>query len=84
MKYSGNDNYGHPKQDYLDKLAGMTDEKLVEETERMIWLSAYANNNPRSDYHWQARACHDEADKRGKVDEIYVRAYNQARREAGC
>lgn len=40
----------------------------------MIWLSAYASNNPRSDYHWQCDACYDECKKRGKED-IYNRAH---------
>lgn len=43
-----------------------------------IWLSAYANNNPRSDYHWQADACYDEAARRGKP-ELYVQAYEKAK-----
>lgn len=74
MKYEGNDNYGRPKSEYLARLAAMTDEKLEKETEEMIWLSAYAANNPRSDYHWQCAACYDECVKRDKP-KIYDRAY---------
>jgi len=66
-KYQGNDNYGKPKQTYLDKLASIDDAQLREACNQMIWLSAYANNNPRSDYHWQCDACYDECLKRDKV-----------------
>jgi len=66
-KYKGNDNYGHPKQGYLDELANMDNEQLREACNQMIWLSAYANNNPRSDYHWQCDACYDECVRRDKV-----------------
>jgi len=73
-KYAGKDNYGNLKQDYLDKLQTLTDSLLSAECEHMIWLSAYANNNPRSDYHWQCDACYDECDRRNKV-EIYSVAH---------
>jgi len=66
-EFIGNDNYGKPKQDYLDKLAKMDDKQLREACKQMIWLSAYANNNPRSDYHWQCDACYGECVKKGKV-----------------
>lgn len=42
----------------------------------MIWLSAYANNNYRSDYHWQVDACYDECEKRNKID-IYEKTYDR-------
>lgn len=76
-KYTGNDNYGKPKSRYIDALAEATDEALEEETKANIWLSAYASNNPRSDYHWHCDACYDECVKRGKP-EIYQRAYKRA------
>jgi hypothetical protein len=63
-KYKGNDNYGKPKSDYLVILEDLTLKQLEETTEQMIWLSAYANNNSRSDYHWQVDACYDECEKR--------------------
>lgn len=75
-KYLGNDNYGHPKSAYLRKLSDMDDNKLEDECENMIWLSAYAANNPRSDYHWQVDACYDECHKRDKVS-IYEVAYKR-------
>ena len=73
-KYEGNDNYGKPKSEYLEKLAVMDDKELRDACEMMIWLSAYANNNPRSDYHWQCDACYNECCNRDKVY-IYERAH---------
>ena len=61
----------------------MSDKKLLEETEKKIWLSAYANNNRRSDFHWHVDACYDEWERRGKP-EMYVKAYDAARESAGC
>ena len=69
-----NDNYGNPKTEYLDKLKAMGDKQLKDACEQMIWLSAYANNNPRSDYHWQCDACYDECASRDKKH-IYESAY---------
>ena len=66
-KYDGFDNYGRPKTDYIARLAGMTEAELAEETRDMIWLSAFASNNARSDYHWQVDACYDEWKRRGKT-----------------
>lgn len=73
-KYAGKDNYGKSKQEYFDRLAAQNDKELFESCKQMIWLSAYASNNPRSDYHWQCDACYDECEKRGKQD-IYNRAH---------
>lgn len=80
MDYKGNDNYGHPKQDYLDKLSQMTDAELRKACNDKIWLSAYANNNPRSDYHWQCDACYDECVKRDKVN-IYCEEHDEFSRQ---
>lgn len=80
-KYLGNDNYGKPKSVYLEKLAVLTDIELGKECEQKIWLSAYANNNPRSDYHWQCDACYDECAKRGK-QQIYSTAHKRAKASA--
>lgn len=82
-KYEGNDNYGHPRTDYIAKIAGMTDDELLHETEQKIWLSAYANNNRRSDYHWHVDGCYDEWTYRQKPEQ-YTVAYEAARRSAGC
>jgi hypothetical protein len=79
-KYSGLDNNGKPKQDFLDKLKSLNDTNLGDECERYIWLSAYAGNNPRSDFHWMCDACYDETVNRNKV-EIYESAYQVIKRE---
>ncbi|MCK9273433.1 hypothetical protein M0P65_07900 [Candidatus Gracilibacteria bacterium] len=73
-KYKGNDNYGIPKQEYLTKLVQLADDQLSKECEQFIWLSAYANNNPRSDYHWKCDVCYDECQRRNHL-EIYSNAY---------
>lgn len=73
----GLDNYHRPRQEFADKLAAADDEEFVKIAEDRIWLSANASNNPRSDYHWQADTCHDEAKRRGKPD-LYKRAWNKA------
>ena len=75
MKYEGRDNYGNPKSEYIAKIVGMTDAELLKEAKDKIWLSAYASNNPRSDYHWHADAIYDECKRREKP-EIYQRAYD--------
>lgn len=79
-EYLGKDNYGRPKQDYLNKLLKMTDEELHDETKDKIWLSAYANNNPRSDYHWMCDATYDEWKNRNNP-EGYKKAYDETYKE---
>jgi hypothetical protein len=77
--YAGNDNYGKPKSEYINKIAGMEYNDLMKETEQKIWLSAYAGNNPRSDYHWQCDACYDEWVKReGTGSKSYDKAWHNA------
>ena len=82
-KYEGKDNYGHPRQEYLDKLKAKSDEELFDACKQMIWLSAYANNNPRSVYQyypiWHYLCC-DECQQRGKP-EIYQKAYDYNTKE---
>ena len=75
-RYQGNDNSGKPKAEYLRKLVQMTDEKLRKECKSRIWLSAYAGNNQRSDYHWKCDACFDESRRRKKVN-IYEDAFQE-------
>jgi len=75
--YRGVDNYKNPKRDYLRKIVIMDDTQLFEECKDKIWLSAYANNNPRSDYHWHVDACYDECKRRKKID-IYSKAWKYA------
>lgn len=81
LTLAGKDNHGRLRQEFADKIASMTDEAFVTEATQRIWLSAYANNNPRSDYHWQADACWDEAQRREKP-KLYTRAYNAAYEQA--
>ena len=73
----GKDNYGKPRQAFADKLAAADEDEYLTIAEQYIWLSAYANNNPRSDYHWQADACYDEAVRRGNKD-LYSKAWKKA------
>jgi hypothetical protein len=81
LELPGKDNYGKPKQDFADALAAMSDADFIQRAEKSIWLSAYASNNRKSDYHWHADACYDEAQRRGKPD-LYRRAWAQAVRSA--
>jgi hypothetical protein len=74
------DNYGKPRAIYINGLRQMDDAALEKECERKIWLSSYATNNPRSDYHWQCDACYAECDRRGSVA-IYERAYKAVERQ---
>lgn len=62
----GLDNSGKPRQPYADKLSKMEEPELFKETKDKIWLSAYASNNSRSDYHWQCDATYDEWYRRGR------------------
>lgn len=76
------DNYGKPTSDYVAKLEAMDDDELVKEASDRCWLSAYASNNPRSDYHWQTDALYAEAKRREKPW-LYQRGWNKAYRLAG-
>lgn len=77
--YEGNDNYGKPKQDYVDHIASMDMDKLKKETKDKIWLSAFANNNPRSDYHWHVDVCYDELMKRTGDDKVYTECFEKVK-----
>jgi hypothetical protein len=76
----GKSNDGPLRQEYADKLALMTEAEFLEACKKYIWLSAYANNNPRSDYHWMADACSLEAWRRDRED-IYNAAYNEVSKQ---
>lgn len=78
---SNPDNSAEKQEAYCTRIAGLDDAALLTETEHRIWLSAYAYNNPRSCYHWQADACHDEAVRRSKP-EIYTAAFDKAKASA--
>jgi hypothetical protein len=60
----------------------MTDEEFVSRAETQIWLSAFANNNPRAPAHKETDRAYDEAKRRGKLW-LYKKAWNQAYRSAG-
>lgn len=75
--YNGNDNYNQPKSEYISKVITMSDDLLLEECKRFIFLSAYASNNWRSDYHWKCDLCYDECQRRNKGD-IYTKAHKLA------
>jgi hypothetical protein len=72
----------HDKNEFMGSLEKMTDAELREAASRYIWLSAYANNNPRSDYHWMCDAVYDECRRRGKED-IYTQEHTKLVRAAG-
>jgi hypothetical protein len=77
LKLEGKDNAGKPRQAFADRLAAKSDDEFLKFAENCIWLSAYAANNRRSDYHWQAAACSAEAKRRGNPD-LYYRAWEMA------
>jgi hypothetical protein len=77
LTIEGTDNYGKPRQAFADKLAAASDAEYLDIAEGYVWLSAYAANNSRSDYHWKCDACYDEAKRRGQP-ELYDRAWKQA------
>ena len=58
----------HDPEKYVDKLKALTPDQMRKEAELYIWLSAYANNNPRSDYHWMVDAIYDEYARREDTD----------------
>ncbi len=78
-QFTGNDNYGRPRKLYLEKLQGLTDEKLKEEVGSTIYMSAFCSNNPRADWHWQVDAGYDECKSRGKL-KLYDQAYEEVRK----
>ncbi len=80
LTLEGKDNHGKPRQEFADAIAVMDDAAFMRVAEQHIWLSAYANNNPMSDFHWQADACHDEAGRREKP-ELYRTAWERASRQ---
>lgn len=76
------DNSGKPTAEYVDRIVALSDDDLVHEASDKCWLSAFAANNPRSDYHWQTDALYAEAARRGKPW-LYQRGWNSAYRLAG-
>jgi hypothetical protein len=64
----------HNPHEYVKKLEGMTNDELYSACKDMIWFSAYAANNPISDFHWMCDACYAECSRRGKP-ELYSDAH---------
>jgi hypothetical protein len=55
----------------------LTDDEFVKTAETQIWLSAFANNNPRAPAHKETDAAFAEARRREKPW-LYQRAWNKA------
>lgn len=70
-------NSGKTKEEVREQLTKMTDKELSDYCEKYIWLSAYAFNNPRSDYHFFCDASYDECKRREKP-KIYTKAHKRA------
>lgn len=75
-KYRGIDNFGALKSKYLQKVIDTPEADLPKLCYDAIWRSAYANNNPRSDFHWQVDAVWDILHARG-LDAIYADAHKK-------
>ena len=67
---------------WSETIATLSDDDFVVKAAEMIWLSAFAENNPRSAYHPMCDMCHDEALRRGNAN-LYVMAFDKAKRDAG-
>ena len=76
VSVEGFDNSGNTRQRFADRIALEDDATFSKTAENYIWLSDYAVSNPRSDYHWMADACYDEA-KRRRKPELYYNAYEK-------
>ena len=68
------DNSPEKQAAYQGRVESMDDERLYLETKDKVWFSAYASNNPRSCFHWQADCCRAECARRGK-EELAEQAY---------
>jgi len=69
------------KRDYQQKIAYMQPDELFKETKLKIWLSAFANNNPKAPAHWEVDLCYDEWEKRGDK-KSYSRAHAEVVKES--
>ncbi len=78
-RFPGKDNYREPKSKYIAHIATMDEDVLLQQTQNKIWLAAFANNNPRSDYHWHVDVLYAEWKFRGKLDQYQV-AWDKAYR----
>ena len=73
LQLSGVDALGHPRQDYVDRIAALDAVSLFEECKTRIWLAEFSASNETSDHHWQVKACEDECSNRGNLD-LFERA----------
>ena len=60
-----------------EEWATLSDDEFLRAAEMQIWLSAFANNNPRAPAHREADKAADEARRRGKP-ELYEQAWQRA------
>ncbi len=72
----GKDNSGNPRLNYVRRVLEMTEAGYLKEAEHKIWLSAYAANNPKSDYHWHIDALFWIGER--NFPGLYDRAYKRA------
>lgn len=56
---------------------GLSDEEFASAAEMQIWLSAFANNNPRAPAHAEADKAYDSAKRMERVD-LYKQAWRKA------
>ena len=54
--------------EYKKKISEFSNVAFRVECNKKIWLSAYATNNLKSDYHWQCDLCYDESVRRDGAD----------------
>ena len=66
---------------FVVELPNKTDTELRELAREYIWLSAYATNNPHSNFHGKCDAVHKECVRRDK-ESIYGQTHEQLMREA--
>lgn len=69
----------HDPAQFAAKLEAADEDELRKLCNSYIWLSAYANNNPRSDYHWMCDAAYAECERRGKGN-IYAEEHTRLAR----
>lgn len=69
------DNYGKPREAYVERIKNLPMPELMREARDKIWLSAFAASNPRSDYHWQVDVCYDALLEITKSDDAYTQAF---------
>lgn len=76
-RFSGRAIHGRPKSEYLTAIFAFDEESLAVETEKQIWDSIRALEDPQDDSHWQNDACRCEWDRRGN-SEMYEHLYAKA------